>query len=88
MAKTLLTDTIKIRGINAPDNITIFTCDNPSKPHYKDISKYAKRYVSITFQYEENDNKSQENLIRLTLPSDKVDAEMRDWIINEINKTL
>ena len=88
MAKTLQTQSISIKGIGSPENLTIFNCNDPKKPFYRDISRFCNRSVNITYSYDEDGVIKTDGKIAMKLKSDATETEMRDWIINEINKTL
>jgi len=88
MAKTLITESVVLRSMGSPENITIFNCDNPKKAFYTDISKFTNRLMVIYYSYDEDGITKTDGKIAMKLKSDATETEMRDFIINEINKTL
>jgi len=88
MAKTLITQSVVLRSMGSPENITIFNCDNPKKAFYTDISKFRNRVMVIYYSYDEDGTIKKDGKIVLQLKTDATETEMRDFIINEINKTL
>lgn len=88
MAKTLKTETIEIKGMGTPENITIFNCDDPKKPKYHDISRYTNRSVQVIYSYDEDGTVKTDGKIGMKLPSTATEVQMRDFIIDTINNQL
>lgn len=88
MAKTLITESIVLRSMGSPENITIFNCDNPKKAFYTDISKFKNRRMAVLYSYDDEGSIKKDGKIVLQLKSDATETEMRDFIINKINDIL
>jgi len=85
--KILIEDTIKILGIGTPVTTTIFNSTNQNDENYYDISRCCDKTYTILFKYDDNTIILQDK-IRLIIPNNLSEIEVKDFIIVEINNYL
>lgn len=88
--KTLIENTIKVRGIGNPAKKTIFTIENEFEtklPDYFNIEKICGRTLRVDYSFT-NDSITESSFIQLVIPFGLTELEVKDFIIEQINIQL
>lgn len=73
--------------MGTPENITIFNTQSPDTFRYFNIKKLSGRVLVAEFTYEEGGEKHLDKLL-LQIPNGLDEIGVRDYIVQEINKTF
>jgi hypothetical protein len=88
--KTLIENTVIIRGIGHPDTKTIFNIENEDERNhlrFKSLTKISGRKLSVFFKYEE-DNSEISDRLQLSIPRVQTENEIKEFILDSINEYL
>lgn len=87
---SVVENSIQIYGMGHPDTITVFNMKSEEdRKHFrfKNLTSIINRKLTIWFDTENDGVVKKENFLKMTIPNG-TEEEIKDFILEEINKTL
>jgi hypothetical protein len=89
--KTLIQNTIKVRGIGNPEKKTIFTIEHDFQkklPDYYNIQKICGRTLRVDYSFTNDQSAAQFAFIQLVIPFGLTELEVKDFIVEQITTAI
>jgi hypothetical protein len=85
--KTLIENSIEIKGMGHPDTKTIFNSEDRTHMRFKSLTTISGRKLTVDFKFEENEVESSDKL-QMVIPVSNDEMVIKDFILNKINEYL